>query len=82
MNFIHLHPYTLPGRITQPTTKTCQRVWLSNYITDGLTNAETGCRKMHENLTNAKLHRLTEPFAKGSANRYFYSYLTEQAYGA
>ncbi|MEM6738038.1 MAG: hypothetical protein AAF620_18415 [Bacteroidota bacterium] len=38
--------------------------------------------KMHENLTDAKLHRLTEPFAKGSAKRYFYRYLTEQAYGA
>ena len=32
--------------------------------------------------TDNMLHRLTEPFADGSAKRYFYRYLTGQAYGA
>lgn len=32
--------------------------------------------------TNAKLHRLTEPLAKGRSKEYFYGLLTGRAYGA
>ncbi len=45
------------------------------------TYAETRRRKMHENLTNAKIHKLIELFVKAGAIGYFYRYLRSPAYG-
>lgn len=45
------------------------------------TNAVTGCRNMHENLTNAKIHRLTEVFAKVGELRCFFDIYRCPAYG-
>lgn len=49
---------------------------------DELTRTQKLDGEKHENLTNAKLHRLTEILAKGSAKKYFYRNLTGQTYGA
>ncbi len=45
------------------------------------TNAENGRRKMHENLTNAKIHRHTEVLAKVGGIRYFPDIYRCPAYG-
>jgi|GEM_PF-4960462 len=44
-------------------------------------NVETGSRNMHENLTDAKIHRLTEVLAEVCEIRYFPDIYRCPAYG-